>query len=260
VERAQQGIVFLDEIDKISATGDNHSQPYRDVSGEGVQHALLKLVEGTVVQVKSGRRPGVTAQQDTVQVDTTDILFVASGAFTALDRIVGKRLDEKRMGFGSQTGELRITVDDRLQVEQNRKRDHLLRKADQGDLIQFGLVPELVGRFPVVVPFHSLDVETLVRVLIEPHNSLIEQLRLQFAMDDAHIEFTNEALEEIARMALERKTGARALRSIVEQVLLDAKFEVPGSDIETVTVDLEAVRGNRPCHLARRLRSVAVAQ
>ncbi|CAD5211471.1 unnamed protein product [Bursaphelenchus xylophilus] len=241
VERAQQGIVFLDEVDKIAATGDNGSHAYRDVAGEGVQHALLKLVEGTVANVKSGRKaPG---QQDTVQMDTTDILFVSSGAFTGLEKIVGQRLDKRSVGFGSASNFHSITGDDKIQAEINEKRDKLLSEADQGDLIKFGIVPELVGRFPVIVPFHSFNREMLVRVLTEPKNSLLAQMKTQFAMDGVELDFDQEALEEISALALERKTGARALRSIIEKVLLVAKFEVPGSDIEKVTVTRDCVKG-----------------
>ncbi|KAF8368243.1 hypothetical protein PRIPAC_86072 [Pristionchus pacificus] len=250
VERAQQGIVFLDEVDKIAASNDGHSHAYRDVSGEGVQHALLKLVEGTMVNVKSGRK-GMGAQQETVQVDTTDILFVASGAFTALDKIVGGRLDKKSLGFGSTSGTRRISAEDK-QSEMAKKRDALLAQADQGDLIQFGIVPELVGRFPVLVPFHSFDKESLVRVLTEPANSLLAQLKLQFAIDNVELSFSSEALDEIATAALERKTGARALRSIVESALLEPKFIVPGSDIEAVHVTREAIRGSESVIYTRR--------
>ncbi|GMT01674.1 hypothetical protein PENTCL1PPCAC_23848, partial [Pristionchus entomophagus] len=250
VERAQQGIVFLDEVDKIAASSDGHSHAYRDVSGEGVQHALLKLVEGTVVNVKSGRK-GMGAQQETVQVDTTDILFVASGAFTALDKIVGQRLDKKSLGFGSTSGSRRISAEDK-QSEIAKKRDSLLAQADQGDLIQFGIVPELCGRFPVLVPFHSFDKESLVRVLTEPANSLLAQLKLQFAIDNVELSFSSEALDEIATAALERKTGARALRSIVESALLEPKFIVPGSDIEAVHVTREAIRGTESVIYTRR--------
>ncbi|CAG9533970.1 unnamed protein product [Cercopithifilaria johnstoni] len=242
VERAQQGIVFLDEIDKIAAAHHVQSHAFRDVSGEGVQHALLKLVEGTLVNVKSSRK-SMTTQQDFVQVDTTDILFVASGAFTALDRIVGKRLDKKTLGLGAKSGMQRITDDDKLEEAISKKRDDLLRQADQGDLINFGIVPELVGRFPVIVPFHSLDKGMLVRVLTEPTNSLLAQKKLEFAMDGADLSFSSDALDEIAALALERKTGARALRSIVEKVLLEAKFMVPGSDIESVHINRECVKG-----------------
>ncbi|VDO04632.1 unnamed protein product [Haemonchus placei] len=250
-EKAQQGIVFLDEVDKIAAAHEGHSPAYRDVSGEGVQHALLKLVEGTVVNVKSGRK-SVGAQQDTVQVDTSDILFVASGAFNNLDKIVARRLDKKSLGFGSSSGELRVTADD-ANSEQARKRDYLLSKADQGDLINFGIVPELVGRFPVLVPFHSFDQDMLVRVLTEPQNSLLTQLKLQFAIDNVDLSFSSEALQQVAQLALERKTGARALRSILEGVLLDAKFTVPGSDIESIHVTREAVLGEAEVEYTRRV-------
>ncbi|GMR54793.1 hypothetical protein PMAYCL1PPCAC_24988, partial [Pristionchus mayeri] len=250
VERAQQGIVFLDEVDKIAASAEGQSHAYRDVSGEGVQHALLKLVEGTVVNVKSGRK-GMGAQQETVQVDTTDILFVASGAFTALDRIVGQRLDKKSLGFGSTSGNRRVSEEDK-QSEIAKKRDSLLAQADQGDLIKFGLVPELVGRFPVLVPFHSFDKDSLIRVLTEPANSLLAQLKLQFAFDNVELSFSAEALDEIATAALERKTGARALRSIVESALLEPKFIVPGSDIEAVHVTRESIRGSESVLYTRR--------
>uniref|UniRef100_A0A158PM21 AAA domain-containing protein n=1 Tax=Angiostrongylus costaricensis TaxID=334426 RepID=A0A158PM21_ANGCS len=250
-EKAQQGIVFLDEVDKIAAAHEGHSPAYRDVSGEGVQHALLKLVEGTVVNVKSGRK-SVGAQQDTVQVDTSDILFVASGAFNGLDKIVARRLDKKSLGFGSSSGEMRVSPDD-ANSEQSQKRDYLLTRADQGDLINFGMVPELVGRFPVLVPFHSFDQELLVRVLTEPQNSLLTQLKLQFAIDNVDLTFSSEALQQVAQLALERKTGARALRSILEGVLLDAKFMVPGSDIESIHVTREAVLGEAEVQYTRRM-------
>ncbi|CAI5439364.1 unnamed protein product [Caenorhabditis angaria] len=250
IEKAQQGIVFLDEVDKIAAANEGHSAAYRDVSGEGVQHALLKLVEGTMVNVKSGRK-GMGSQQDTVQIDTSDILFVASGAFSNLDKIVGRRLDKKALGFGSNSGQVRISQDD-SNAEIMRKRDELLGKADQGDLISFGMVPELVGRFPVLVPFHSFDKQMLVRVMTEPQNSLLAQLKLQFSIDNVDLSFSAEALEQVAQLALERKTGARALRSILESTLLDAKYTVPGSDIDSVHVSREAVLGDKEVEYTRR--------
>ncbi|CAO4360277.1 unnamed protein product [Caenorhabditis nigoni] len=250
VEKAQQGIVFLDEVDKIAAANEGHSAAYRDVSGEGVQHALLKLVEGTVVSVKSGKK-GMGSQQDQVQIDTSDILFIASGAFSNLDKIVGRRLDKKALGFGTASGNVRISTDD-SNSEIMRKRDELLGKADQGDLISFGMVPELVGRFPVLVPFHSFDKQMLVRVMTEPQNSLLAQLKLQFGIDNVDLSFSAEALEQVAQLALERKTGARALRSILEAALLEAKFTVPGSDIESVHVSREAIIGEKEVEYSRR--------
>ncbi|CAA98115.1 ATP-dependent Clp protease ATP-binding subunit clpX-like, mitochondrial [Caenorhabditis elegans] len=254
VEKAQQGIVFLDEVDKIAAAHEGHSAAYRDVSGEGVQHALLKLVEGTVVNVKSGKK-GMGSQQDQVQIDTTDILFIASGAFSNLDKIVGRRLDKKALGFGTSSGNVRISGDD-SNSEVMRKRDELLSKADQGDLISFGMVPELVGRFPVLVPFHSFDKQMLVRVMTEPQNSLLAQLKLQFGIDNVDLSFSAEALEQVAQLALDRKTGARALRSILEAALLEAKFTVPGSDIESVHVSREAILGEKEVEYSRRKSQV----
>ncbi|VDN04766.1 unnamed protein product [Thelazia callipaeda] len=212
---------------------------------------MKSSITGTIVNVKTIRK-SVSTQQELVQVDTTDILFVASGAFTALDRIVGRRLDKKTLGLGVRSGTQRITDDDKLEATVSKKRDYLLRQADQGDLITFGIVPELVGRFPVIVPFHSLDKDMLIRVLTEPSNSLLAQKKLEFAMDGADLSFSSDALDEIAALAIERKTGARALRSIVEKVLLEAKFMVPGSDIECVHVTKECVTGKADCMYTKR--------
>ncbi|KAI1702111.1 AAA domain (Cdc48 subfamily) domain-containing protein [Ditylenchus destructor] len=240
VERTQQGIVFLDEIDKLSQ---REPVSQRDVSGEGVQHALLKLVEGTVVQVKNEKAKPSMGGGGSVPIDTSDILFVSSGAFTGIDKIVGKRLDKRSVGFGSSSQMHSITRDDKEQEVINEKRDKLLMQVDQSDIIKFGMIPEIVGRFPIIVPFHTLSKEMLVQVLTEPKNSIITQMQKHFEMDNVALEFTKDALDEIAQLAVKRETGARALRSIVEKVLELAKFDVPGSDIESVTVTGSCVRG-----------------
>uniref|UniRef100_A0A0N5CG33 ClpX-type ZB domain-containing protein n=1 Tax=Strongyloides papillosus TaxID=174720 RepID=A0A0N5CG33_STREA len=243
IEKAQQGIVFLDEFDKIASTSDNAGHSFRDVGGEGVQHALLKLCEGTVANVKSGKKMA-GGQQDTVQIDTKDILFVGSGAFVGIEKVIAKRFDERFIGFGGPKNKSENILDKGISLkEQNDRRDKLILKADQDDLIKFGMIPELVGRFPIIVPFHSFDKSTLVRILKEPKNSLLQQKQLMFTMYGANLTFSDDALEEIAEMALNRKTGARALRSIIEKVLQEADFDVPESDITEVHVDKDCILG-----------------
>uniref|UniRef100_A0AAF5I1Z1 ClpX-type ZB domain-containing protein n=1 Tax=Strongyloides stercoralis TaxID=6248 RepID=A0AAF5I1Z1_STRER len=243
IEKAQQGIVFLDEIDKIASTSDSANHTFRDVGGEGVQHALLKLCEGTIANVKNGKKTA-GGQQDTVQIDTKDILFIGSGAFVGIEKVVAKRFDERFIGFGGPKQKNENILDKDLSMkEQNERRDKLILKTDQDDLIKYGIIPELVGRFPIIVPFHSFDKNTLVRILKEPKNSLIQQKQLMFAMYGSNLTFSDEALEEIAEMALNRKTGARALRSIIERVLREADFVVPESDIVEVHVNKDCVKG-----------------
>ncbi|KAK6053778.1 putative ATP-dependent Clp protease, ATP-binding subunit ClpX [Cooperia oncophora] len=239
VERAQQGIVFLDEFDKIHSSSDPvHSVGNRDVSGRGVQQALLKLVEGTVAKVKM---PGQMGHK--VDVDTTNILFIASGAFSNLEQIVARRIDKRVLGFGATFANIAedlASTDESIAAE---KRNQVLQQIDQSDLMQFGMVPELVGRFPVLVPFHALDEKMLIRVLQEPRNSLISQAQRFFAMDSIQLRFTRGAINELARRAVQRKTGARALRSILESVLLQPKFECPGTGVHTVVITGSTVRG-----------------
>ncbi|KAM3723783.1 ATP-dependent Clp protease ATP-binding subunit clpX-like [Dirofilaria immitis] len=241
IDAAQRGIVFLDEFDKISSSLDFESRSFRDVGGRGVQQAFLKLVEGTVVKVKLPGCNGIQAD-----VDTTNILFIASGAFHNLDRIVSRRLHKKLVGFGAGKNEELccdyLTEKDEMKIIKHR--DDLLKQADHVDFIKFGMVPELVGRFPVLVPFTSLTEELLIRIMKEPKYSIVSQAKKQFLLDDIQLCFTDCALKEIARIAIRKGTGARALRSIIEKVLLDAKYDLPGTDIHKLVIDASVVKSN----------------